>query len=313
MTIVVMSFTKQGMMLGEQLKTILSGQIHQVLTYVKSKYISGEKPEGQTGSCEEINLNRNVVFTFIEWTGSLHEWTQRHWEDADAMIFIGAAGIAVRAIAPFVKDKLIDPAVLVLDEKGTFCISLLSGHVGGANELTRWISEKTGSVPVITTATDVNDCFAIDEFAKKQNVTFQDRKQIKEVSAALLAGEKIVSIGIGCRKETPFEQIDGVVQAALTKMKIPVFAIRNIASIDLKKNERGILEFSEKYDIPFFTYSADELLKLEGEYTSSVFVESVTGVDNVCERSAVLASGYGCLIMRKMAENQVTVALAIKG
>lgn len=269
MTIAMISFTKTGMELGEQLKTILSSHTHEVQSYTKSKYISG-----------------------IEWTGSLQEWTQKHWGNAEAVIFIGAVGIAVRAIAPFVKDKLTDPAVLVLDEKGTFCISLLSGHVGGANELTRQISENIGSMPVITTATDVNECFAIDEFAKQQNVTFQNRKQIKEVSSALLAGEKIVSVGIGCKKDTSFEQIDRAVGTALRKTKITVSSIYNIASIDLKKNESGILKFSEKYDVPFITYSADELLKLEGEYTSSVFVEAVTGVDNVCERCAVLASDY---------------------
>lgn len=85
-----------------------------------------------------------------------------------ALLFIGACGIAVRSIAPYLQGKDKDPAVVVLDERGIFAISLLSGHLGGANELTAVLANLTGAIPVITTATDINGRFAVDVFAKSR-------------------------------------------------------------------------------------------------------------------------------------------------
>ena len=95
----------------------------------------------------------------------LSESTEKWFPQADALIFFAAAGIAVRCIAPFVKDKYEDPAVLAVDEGGDFCISLLSGHVGGGNRLCRILAQEIGAVPVITTATDTQRRFAADVFA----------------------------------------------------------------------------------------------------------------------------------------------------
>lgn len=103
---------------------------------------------------------------------SLPAWTERMFQKMDAILFIGACGIAVRSIAPYVKSKKTDPAVLCMDEQGKFVISLLSGHIGGANELTEEVAAVTGAVPVITTATDVNHKFAVDVFAVKIIVKF---------------------------------------------------------------------------------------------------------------------------------------------
>ena len=83
---------------------------------------------------------------------SLPAWTERMFQKMDAILFVGACGIAVRSIAPYVKSKKTDPAVLCMDEQGKFVISLLSGHIGGANELTEEVAAVTGAVPVITTA-----------------------------------------------------------------------------------------------------------------------------------------------------------------
>ncbi|MDR2606089.1 MAG: cobalamin biosynthesis protein CbiG, partial [Oscillospiraceae bacterium] len=97
--------------------------------------------------------------------GGLAEWTAANWS-RDALVFIGSCGIAVRAIAPHVKSKTSDPAVIVVDELGTFVISLLSGHLGGANELAMRVAERLGTTPVITTATDINGVPAVDSLAK---------------------------------------------------------------------------------------------------------------------------------------------------
>ena len=89
------------------------------------------------------------------------------------------------------KDKFQDPAVVVMDEKAKFVIPLLSGHVGGANELAVQIGEVTGAVPVLTTATDVNRKFAVDVFARNQNLLITNRKLAKEISAAILKEEPV--------------------------------------------------------------------------------------------------------------------------
>ena len=122
---------------------------------------------------------------------SLAEWSSAQFVQSDALIFVGAAGIAVRAIAPHCKSKTTDPAVVVVDECGRFAVPILSGHLGGANDLARAIATVCGAVPVITTATDANGLFAVDEWAKKQNCAVWETPRIKFVSGALLAGKTV--------------------------------------------------------------------------------------------------------------------------
>lgn len=119
------------------------------------------------------------------------EWAREAFGAADALVFVGACGIATRAIAPYVRDKLCDPAVVCVDEAGRFAIPLLSGHVGGANELARRVSALCAAQPVITTATDVRGVFAVDEWARQKELAILDRDEAKRVSAALLAGEPV--------------------------------------------------------------------------------------------------------------------------
>lgn len=121
----------------------------------------------------------------------LDSWTAAAFDEADALIFVGACGIAVRAIAPHVRDKLTDPAVLCVSEDGRFVVSLLSGHVGGANELARSVAESLGCVAVITTASDVQGSFAVDLWARDQGLALVERTIAKEVSACLLDGGEV--------------------------------------------------------------------------------------------------------------------------
>lgn len=131
------------------------------------------------------------VFGVIPMEEGLSQWTKRAFESADALIFIGACGIAVRSIAPYIKDKWNDPAVVVADEQQNFVISLLSGHAGGANRLARDAARILHAIPVITTATDVNHLFAVDVWANEQNCILPNHTAAKEVSAALLRGESV--------------------------------------------------------------------------------------------------------------------------
>ncbi len=122
---------------------------------------------------------------------SLDRFFKLGFQEADFIISIMATGIVVRKIAPLLKSKIKDPGIVVLDEKGKFAISLLSGHIGGANELAKFIENKLGAIAVITTATDVNKKPAIDLIAKKNNWKILNPEMIKNINMAILNDEKI--------------------------------------------------------------------------------------------------------------------------
>ena len=278
------------------------------------------------------------------------------------LVFVGAVGIAVRTIAPYINSKLTDPAVLSLDEQGNFVIPLLAGHIGGANEMARYVAASLDATACVTTATDVNGLFAVDEWAARNNMVLCSLKAAKDFAAALVAGErvglyldagfevqgalpkqvefngslpigmaitlssrlqpfrgatvrllpKIVHLGIGCKRNTPLERIEELVLPELERMDLDKRSIAGIASVDLKKDEQGLLAFAEKYNFPAHFYSADELNALEGDFTPSAFVQSVVGVSNVCERSAVRDAKCGRLALRKTSRNGVTLAIAVE-
>lgn len=285
---------------------------------------------------------------------TLSEWTETYFHTADCLIYVGAAGIAVRAIAPFLQSKDTDPAVVVVDEGGNFAIPILSGHLGGANALARKISRACGALPVITTATDVNGIFAVDEWAKEQGCAVENIHKIKEVSGRLLEGKeiyiksdwqiagecpenvcltegenydvrlsisrgeetalriipKIAVLGIGCRKGISAQKIEETCDAFLWEAGVHEKAIALAASIDLKKEEEGLLQFCKAHAFPFRTFSAEELRQMQGDFSSSAFVQGITGVDNICERSAVF--GGGMLYQKKFIGDGVTMALALR-
>lgn len=109
----------------------------------------------------------------------------------DSLVCIMATGIVVRILAPLIVHKTSDPAVVVLDQKGKHAISLLSGHLGGANDLAREMAAISGGETVITTATDVAGELSFDTFAKKYNMAIENIGQLKYISGALLAGKKV--------------------------------------------------------------------------------------------------------------------------
>ena len=285
---------------------------------------------------------------------SLSDWTKTHFPKADGLIFVGAAGIAVRAIAPYIEKKWKDPAVVVVDECARFAIPLLSGHLGGANRLAREISRVCGAQAVVTTATDINGVFAVDEWAKSQQLRIADPMRIKHISGTLLSGGNVklystypidgecpsgvlrtetlpadiavsvrqenavlslvpqtVVLGVGCRKGTKQSVIESVLNRFLQESNLRIESICAVASIDLKKEEAGLIGFCQEHGWPFQTYTAEMLRSVSGTFTPSEFVSQVTGVDNVCERSAVLVSG-GRLSFRKFAADGVTMAAAEK-
>lgn len=289
---------------------------------------------------------------------SLSDWTRRVFEPGNNLIFIGAAGIAVRAIAPYVREKQSDPAVVVVDEKANWCIPILSGHLGGANLLADKLAKRTGAQAVITTATDVRGVWAVDSWAKREKLKVINPGKIKEISAGLLQGQtkKLFSefpiagklpagvvfsdavscdiyvgihrltdreqeplylvpaaliAGIGCRKGAQREQLDALFEEVLEQNNVWQQAVRKICSIDLKKEEPGLLSFCAEHGILLETYDVETLRNLDGEFTASAFVSQVTGVDNVCERSAMAGSQNGKILISKMAKNGVTAAFVL--
>ena len=277
------------------------------------------------------------------------------FSSSDALVFVSSCGIAVRSIAPYVKSKTEDPAVIVTDEAGRFVISLLSGHIGGANALAEKVAAAIGAVPVVTTATDVNGRFSVDAWAKNNGFAIDDMRAAKAVSAAILEADvplasvfpiqgglpngivlgesgdvgillsykkeepfqttlrlipKCLSIGIGCRRGTSEEAIARAIKQVFDDNNLDACAVSGAASIDLKKDEAGLLSYCEEAGIPIRFYSSERLNAVIGTFTASEFVKKTTGVDNVCERAAMI--GAEELIVKKTEADGVTVAVALK-
>lgn len=171
MKLAIISFTENGIKLSQTVAKRLSGR--KVTIYTKcSRY-----------TAEDLKVQRVKE--------SLQVWTAQRMAEGDALLFIGACGIAVRAIAPNLTDKLHDVPALVMDEEGRYVIPILSGHVGGANELARELSDLIDARPVITTATDVQKKFAVDLFAKRNHLEIMNKDGIAKVSTKALAGEQL--------------------------------------------------------------------------------------------------------------------------
>lgn len=186
MKVSIISFTIKGIELSFKIKKAFSKEAEEDLClYTKCSY--AEKSLTEKYITEE-NLAESGL-SYVEQP--LAAWTGEEMKKRRSLLFIGACGIAVRAIAPFLTDKLNDMPVLVMDEQGCFVIPILAGHVGGANELALSLAEHMGSTPVITTATDLNHCFAVDLFAKRNALHIVNKDGIAKVSSRILAGEEV--------------------------------------------------------------------------------------------------------------------------
>lgn len=319
----------------------------------------GRKISGVIGDI--FNENNTVTrYAFHKYTddnsfsfANLGDISEKIFKDSDTIVFICSVGIAVRTIAPYIKSKITDPAVIAMDEQGKFVIPVLSGHLGGANHITRIIAENTGATPVITTATDVGGKFSPDCFAKANNLLIYSMNAAKEIAAAVVNNEKIglesdypcknlpkeivqgsncrtgicistdinkkpfsvtlnlvpenIAVGIGCKRGVSADAIEREVDYALNSVGIDPRRINKIASLDLKADETGLLEYCSRIGLTLQTFTAEELNRISGEYSKSEFVESVTGTGTVCERSAAV---FGKLVLRKTTGEGVAVAAA---
>lgn len=296
-------------------------------------------------TCSE-SLHTTSATEFIELSETLSEWASEMFASGNALIFVGAVGIAVRAIAASVRDKLTDSPVIVIDDMGNYVIPILSGHAGGGNKLALTIAELIGACPVITTSTDIHGAFSADVFAGENRLTIRNRDGIRKVSAKAIEGKPVTlsikdyppkgpadviiadetdreyslllspkkyTLGLGMRKGIGAEEAEAFITGILDKNNIITSDIYSVCTIDIKQTEPAIRAYCDKYRLPLITFDAALLNKAEGDFTSSEFVKQTTGVDNVCERAAVMGAGPGSsLIVRKQTGGGITVAVAVR-
>jgi cobalt-precorrin 5A hydrolase / precorrin-3B C17-methyltransferase len=291
------------------------------------------------------------------------------------LILIMAAGIAVRTLAPLLRDKHRDPGVVVVDDAGAFAVSLLSGHAGGANKLARKVANCLGALPVVTTGSDVTGTIGVDILGKEFGWEIQDGCHPIKVSSALIdglptgiyqdAGEKnwtpkreawpenlhafhsledlaragmsaailitdrtldemirwklpesfviyrprSLVVGIGCNRGTSCDAIQAAVKSAFSKYRLSVSSIKNLATIDLKKDEPGLREFARKNNLPVDYFDKRALGNAGYPSPPSDIVMKHAGTPSVCESAAILSGGS--IVGPKVIFNRaVTVAIA---
>jgi cobalt-precorrin 5A hydrolase len=347
--IAIWALTREGARLGSRIQRLLTG------SHIFLGGRVGETVEN------EIQFER------------LGDGLDEHFHRYDGHVFIMATGIVVRSVAHLLQHKTKDPAVVVVDECGQHAISLLSGHLGGANALARQIGEGIGARPVITTATDLQKVPAIDLIAQERGLFIETPGSIRHVSMALLEGrsislhdpfgclagalpdenlrangiftgsadrEKKISpgpgvwvddirvdlppeililrpatlfVGVGCNRGTFAAEIKALLDRVLDLHQLAVNSIAGLASIDLKADEKGLLELAAALNRPLTFFTRDQLAKVTDIPSPSTMVEKHVGVKSVCEAAAILASKKGQLIAPKQTTPNATIAIARQG
>ncbi len=280
------------------------------------------------------------------------------WLQYDGFICVMATGIVVRSIAPLLRDKATDPCVVVVDQKGRYAVSLLSGHLGGGNLLAGQVAAITGGTAVITTASDVLGKTALDLWAARNNLHVPDRSKLTalsmrqvngscpkiyceavngnlpsdylavsskeqadiaityikdKTSAVLCCIPEILYLGVGCNRGTSAADIEKSFHELCEQHAIEPRAIKGLATIDIKNDEHGILQFADKYNLDLCFFTRDELNNVSNVSFSEAVMKAV-GVQGVAEPAALLVAGSGGfesrLIIRKMKWKDVTLAVA---
>ena len=300
----------------------------------------------------------------------LKEFIPQIFDKYDYLVFIMATGIVVRTIAPLIISKFSDPAILVMDEKGNNIISLLSGHMGGANEMTLYMSDLINSHPVITTATDVNKKSSLDMIAKKLNGHIDDfRDNVLKINSMLVNNEEVhlyidgnykinhqgftlydektdldkvrnlvvvtnkkdinkilnknienlnekiikvtpkdIVIGVGCKKNTDSKHMKNSLIKFLAEYNIDINAVKEIGSIEIKKDEKAIIDLAKFLDVKFKTFSVEEISKVDYLYEKSDWVKKNVGVYSVSDPVAHLLS-EGRVIINKQKYDGITFSI----
>lgn len=332
MKLACLSFTNRGRDLGERLRLNIKGN------YEIDHY-----------------FNKDVEGGIKEILGTI-------WNEYDGIIFLSATGIAFRMCAKFIEDKTIDPALVVIDDLGKFSISLLSGHIGGGNELAKDLAKVIKAIPVITTATDGRGIESIDLFAKRNDYYIEDIKSITAITSMMVNEDYIglyseddveidydrsikvkdldnidskikgliivsstsgfkniniphtilrpknINIGIGCKKGIHSEKIIKAIEDEFEKHTLSIKSIKSIGTIEVKKDELGIIETSKYFNLPLKIFTIEEIRKVEGNFSKSQFVKDTVGVYSVSAPVAFLQGGQ--VISEKSKHGGITISLS---
>jgi len=243
---------------------------------VKVAIIAITEKGNKTAQELAVSLRESKVYFLPR---SLKSVVKQIFDQYDGLIFIMALGIVIRVIAPYIKSKHIDPAVVVVDESRRFAISALSGHEGGANQLAVRVASILSAEPVVTTASET---------------------------------KKRLIIGVGCRKGTTKEEILEAIDQALNKGERSIYDVRYIATIDLKGNEPGLKEACMALGVSLRTVPFDAIKMFNGPYRRSAFVKEKIGVEGVSEPCALLTGRRAKLIVPKIKRGRVCVAIAME-
>lgn len=325
-----------------------------ILTLTKGAYETAQRVKDQMDVSVEI-------YTKDQFSGSLRDAVGELFEKYQYLLFIMATGIVIRVIAPYIKDKTIDPGVMVMDEQGRFVISLLSGHLGGANAYTEKIAKSIGATPVITTASDVLGLPSVDLLAKKLNCKMESLEKAKEITADIVNGKKVgilsdisvsipeydnvqvieqkdiqryhsiiyitnkildkpfprsmqlipenILVGIGCRRGVEPERIIQGIQTAFQGLSLHIGSLKSLSSIDIKKDEIGILETSEYFQVPVNFIDRERIKEVEDEFDTSEFVKKTIGVGAVAQPCGYLISHGGKCLMKKRKFGGITLSI----
>ena len=295
-------------------------------------------------NCDVFTISKFMKEKTLLIENGLQNFFEKNLLKYDTFLFITASGIAVRTIAPFIKSKDKDPAVLTMDEEGNFIISLLSGHLGGANEAAKILGEITGAVPVISTASDVSGKIAVDTIAMKINGKLESLESAKKVTSLIVAGKEVcikvpenienenpegvilisnrknieiakiipqnIVVGIGCKKNKEAEKIINAVKDSFEKLNLCEESIRVFATVDIKENEAGIIGTAEYFGKELKIISREEIQKIENNFETSQFVKKSIGVGAVSAPCAFIeGKGKGKFLSEKLKYDGITISI----
>lgn len=351
----VVAITKHGVELARK----LGNSFQNADVYYMSKFEKGDERK------QDIQL----------FTGSVRLLLPSLFEAYKGLIIIISLGAVVRMIAPLLKDKKTDPAVVVIDDKGEHVISVLSGHIGGANELTKEVAAALKARPIITTASDVQGTIPVDLFGKRFGWVWDSAEKLTPVSAAVVNEEKIavvqesgekewwhygpsipeniklyhsvaealnekpdaalvithrnlseeenlilhngvlyrpkmIVLGMGCNRGTSSEEIEAVIDETLEELNFSKKSVKALCTIDLKKDEAGLIEVANKNRWEFIYFTSNELNSIKIQDPSET-VFKYTGAYGVSEPAALLYSGAEKLALTKKKSGNVTISVAV--